>query len=226
MTVRPRLGAHVDLAEPAAPGRLLAGSRASEPGSPRVTGCLTPSAESLALKGCSSTRPVGVAGSTGDSGVRDRLMLAGVVVAGGDQQRAALLHVAGDVVVVEQLQDVAVLVAVEDDEVEVLDLLGEQLARREGDQRELVDRRAVLLLRRAQNGEVHEVDGGVRLQQVAPRALAGVRLARDQQHAQVLAHALGRDHHAVVGGRQLARRRLELDLDDVLARRAGTASGS
>ena len=109
------------------------------------------------------------------------------------------------------------LVAVEDDEVEVLDLLGEQLARREGDERELVDRRAVLLLRRAQNREVHEIDGGVRLQQVAPHALAGVRLAGDQQHAQVLAHALGRHHHAVVGGGELARRRLQLDLDDVLA---------
>ena len=143
--------------------------------------------------------------------------LAGVVVAGGDQQRAALLHVAGDVLVVEQLQDVAVLVAVEDDEVEVLDPLREQLARREGDQRELMDRRAVLLLRRAQDREVHEVDGGVGLEQVAPHALAGVRLARHQQHAQVLAHALGRHDHAVVGGGQLARRRLELDLDDVLA---------
>ncbi len=109
------------------------------------------------------------------------------------------------------------LVAVEDDEVEVLDLLGEQLARREGDERELVDRRAVLLLRRAQNGEVHEIDGGVGLQQVAPHALAGVRLAGDQQHAQVLAHALGRHHDAVVGRGELARRRLQLDLDDVLA---------
>ncbi len=48
---------------------------------------------------------------------------------------------------------------------------------REGDERELVDRRAVLLLGRAQNGEVDEVDGGVRLQQVAPGALAGVGLA-------------------------------------------------
>ena len=71
--------------------------------------------------------------------------------------------------------------------------------------------------RRPQNGEVHEIDGGVGLQQVAPDALAGVRLAGDQQHAQVLAHALGGDDRAVVGGGQLARRRLELDLDDVLA---------
>ncbi len=52
--------------------------------------------------------------------------------------------------------------------------------------------------------------------QVAPGALAGVRLAGDEQHAQVLAHALGGDDGAVVGGRQLARRRVELDLEDVL----------
>ena len=108
------------------------------------------------------------------------------------------------------------LVAVEDDQVEVVDLLREQLARREGDERQLIDRRAVVLLGRAQNGEVHQVDGGVGLQQVSPRALAGVRLAGDEQHAQVLAHALGGDDRAVVGRRQLARRRVELDFEDVL----------
>ena len=62
---------------------------------------------------------------------------AGELVAGGDQQRAAVLHVARDVLVVGDRQNVAVLVAVEDDEVEVVELLVEQLARREGDEREL-----------------------------------------------------------------------------------------
>ena len=61
MTMRPRLGRDLDLAEPAAPGRLLAGS---EPGRPRVTGCLWPSPESLALNGLLEQRPVGIAGST------------------------------------------------------------------------------------------------------------------------------------------------------------------
>ncbi len=126
-----------------------------------------------------------------------------------------VVHVARDVVVVDELQDAAVLIAVEDDEVEILDLVREQLLGREGDERELIDRRAVLLLGRAQNGEVHEIDGGVRLQEVAPGALAGVRLARDEEHAQVLAHALGDDDEAVVGRRELAGRRLELDLEDV-----------
>ena len=127
-----------------------------------------------------------------------------------------LFDVARDVVVVRQLQQAAVLVAVEDDQVEVVDLLREQLARREGDERQLIDRRPVVLLGRTQNGEVHEVDGGVGLQEVAPGALAGMRLAGDEQHAQVLAHALGGDDRAVVGGGQLARRGVELDLEDVL----------
>ncbi len=126
-----------------------------------------------------------------------------------------VVHVARDVVVVDELQDAPVLIAVEDDEVEILDLVREQLLGREGDERELIDRRAVLLLGRAQNGEVHEIDGGVRLQEIAPRALAGMRLARDEEDAQVLAHALGDDDEAVVGGGELARRRLELDLEDV-----------
>src|SRR5262245_46607413 len=109
------------------------------------------------------------------------------------------------------------LVAVEDDEVETVDLIREKLAGREGDKRELMNGRPILLLRRAQNGEMHEVDGSVRTQQVAPGALARVRLARYQQHAQILTHALSHDHGAVVDQRQLAWRPLRLDLDDVLA---------
>ena len=121
----------------------------------------------------------------------------------------------GDVLQIEQRQHAAALVAVEDDQVELVELLLEQLARREGDQRELVDRRAVLLLRRTQNGEMHEVDGSVGFQHVAPGALAGMRLARDQQHAQILPHALDREHGAIVDGGELAVGRLGLDLDDV-----------
>ena len=66
----------------------------------------------------------------------------------------------------------APLIAVEDDEIELVELLDEQLAGREGDQRQFLDRRAVLLLGRAQDGEMHEIDGGIGLQQIAPGALA------------------------------------------------------
>ena len=68
-------------------------------------------------------------------------------------------------------------VAVEDDELKFVDLLLEQLARGERDQRELVDRRAVLLFRRAQDGEMHEIDAGIGFEQIAPRSLARMRLA-------------------------------------------------
>ena len=160
----------------------------------------------------------GQAGQGGDQRrVGDRL-LAGIFRPGGDQQRAALFHIFGDVVVIEDRQHVAVLVAVEDDQVEIVDLLDEQLARREGDQRQLVDRRAVLLLRRPQDGEMHEVDRGVGFEQVAPGALAGMRLAGDQQHAQVLADAVDQRDGAVVGLRSARRRqRIDGELDDVAA---------
>ena len=62
---------------------------------------------------------------------------------------------------------------------------------------------------------MHEIDAGVGLQQVAPGALAGMRLARDQQHPQFVAHAVDRDHRAVVDQRQFIVERRGLDLDDV-----------
>jgi len=125
-------------------------------------------------------------------------------LAGDLEEGAALLHVAGDVAEVEVGQHPHPPVAVEDDEVEILEVGLEQLADREGDQRQLVDRRAVLLLRRAQDGEVDQVDRRVGLQDVAPGALARMRLARHQQHAQPVAHAVDHDGGAVVGLAQLA----------------------
>jgi hypothetical protein len=47
------------------------------------------------------------------------------------------------------------------------------------------------------------------------RQVRGMRLARDQQHAQILAHALDRQHRAVIDRGELALGRLGLDLDDV-----------
>ncbi len=64
---------------------------------------------------------------------------------------------------------------------------------------------------------MHEVDIGVGLQQVAPGTLARMRLAGDQQHAQLVAHAVDGDDGAVVGERQLVVEQRGLDLDDVRA---------
>ena len=124
------------------------GGSPSEPGRSRVTGwrCAESVTRRLERRSTHARRSASPAGR-GDSGVRDRLDC-GRRNSGPAATSTAppSLHIARDVVEVEQRQDVAVRVAVEDDEVELLDLLCEQLARREGDQRQLVDRRAVLLL--------------------------------------------------------------------------------
>ena len=93
------------------------------------------------------------------------------------QQRAAVAHIARDVLEIGVRQHAALAVAVEDDEVELVELDVEQLADREGDQRQLADRRAVLLFRRAQDGEMDEIDRRVGFEDVAPGALALMRLA-------------------------------------------------
>ena len=62
-----------------------------------------------------------------------------------------------------------------------------------------------------------EVDRGVGFQQVAPGALAGMRLAGDQQHAQILADAVDQRDGAVVGVGQLAVGAVDRQLDDVAA---------
>ena len=51
---------------------------------------------------------------------------------------------------------------------------------------------------------MHEVDAGIGLQEVSPGPLAGMRLAGNQQHAQLVAHAVDRHHGAIVDGRELA----------------------
>lgn len=58
----------------------------------------------------------------------------------GDEERASLLNVIIDIVVIEQRQNIAVLVAVKNDEVKLLDLIDEEFARWKCDQRKFVDR--------------------------------------------------------------------------------------
>ena len=142
--------------------------------------------------------------------------LGGIVGAGSDEQRAAIAHIAGDIVEIEDRQHAALGVAVEDDQIELVDLDREELAGREGDQRQFVDRRAVLLFRRPQDGEMDEIDRGVGFQQIAPDALAGMRFAGDEQHAQILADAVDDRGGAVVDGGQFAIERRGLEFVDVL----------
>ncbi len=71
-----------------------------------------------------------------------------------------------------------------------------------------------------ENREVDEVDRRVRLQHVSPGALAGMRLAGDEEHAKVLAHHVDLGDGDVVLKRQLVLAGLNFELDD---RAAGMA---
>src|SRR5262249_35775001 len=138
-----------------------------------------------------------------------------VIGPGGDQHRAALAHIARDIVEIDDRQHALPRVAIKDDELKLVDLLLEQLARWEGDQRQFVDRGTVLLLRRAQNGEMHEIDAGIGLEQIAPRALARMRLAGAEQDEQLVAHAVDGDDRAIVDGGELSFERRRFDLNDI-----------
>src|SRR5215469_5038069 len=70
------------------------------------------------------------------------------------EQGATFADIAGDVLEICGRQDGAAAIAVEDNEVELVDLDVEEFADRKGDERKLADGRAVLLLGRAQDGEV------------------------------------------------------------------------
>src|SRR5687767_8055825 len=64
---------------------------------------------------------------------------------------------------------------------------------------------------------MHEVDGGVRLEKIAPGALARMRLARDEQYAETVANAFDDGDGAVVLLGDLAGQGIGDDLGDVLA---------
>ncbi|MCY1493282.1 hypothetical protein D9M68_271180 [compost metagenome] len=109
------------------------------------------------------------------------------------------------------------LVAIEDDQVELVDLVDEQFTRRERDQRQFVDRRTILLFLRAQNGEVHEIDRGVGFQEITPGTLTGMRLAGHKQHAQIFANAVEYVNRTVVGRGHFAWNRIHRKFEHVVA---------
>src|SRR6185369_6637264 len=95
-------------------------------------------------------------------------------------------------------QNVEMLEAVKDDEVEILQLQPKEVLDRKGDQGQFVDRCRITLRRRTQNGEMNEADGRIGFQQVAPGALTGRGLARYQQDLEAVADAVDGDDRRVV----------------------------
>ena len=127
----------------------------------------------------------------------------GVARPGNIKKRAAADHVLGNVREILRRQDAAQVIPVEDDEMKVVEVGVEQLPGRERDQGQLLDRGGVLLGRRPQDRKVHEVDRGVRLEQVAPVAQPHARLARNKHDAEPVADRIDVDDHPVVVGREL-----------------------
>ena len=103
----------------------------------------------------------------------------GEIRPGGDKHSTATKDIVTDIVEIGGWQNAPQPVAIEDDQVELLDLLDKKLPRREGDQRQLADRHPVLLVGRAQDGEMHQIDGTVGFQKVPPGPFARIRLPRD-----------------------------------------------
>src|SRR4029077_18712789 len=75
---------------------------------------------------------------------------------------------------------------------------------------------AVLFFRRPQNREVDQIDRWVGFEKIAPGTLAGVRLARYEENAQLVAHTVDAHNDAVVDLSEFAGKRRCLDLDDIL----------
>src|SRR5262249_8467812 len=138
-----------------------------------------------------------------------------IIRARRDQHCAPIAHIFCNIVEVNERQNALPRVAVENDELEFCDFLLEQLARGKSDQRQLVDRRAVLLFRWPQNRKMDQIDRGVGLEQIAPGALSGMWLAGHQQYAQLVAHAVNRNDRAIINLREFAVERRGLYLHDV-----------
>ena len=209
----PALHMRIDLPEPTSPGRLAA----RRAGPRQVVGHRMAAAEIGQLR----LEPllVHIAGRLGRQDRPERR--AGKAHRGAEaragrfEKGAALAHIARDVFEIGLRDHAPAAVAVEDDQVEFVELDVEQFADRKGDQRQFADRRAVLLFRRPQDREMDEVDRGIGFEDVAPDALAGMRLARDEQHPQAVAHAIDHDDGMIVVERQLARARLDRKLENI-----------
>ena len=119
----------------------------------------------------------------------------------------------GNVAHISGRQQAAIGEAVKHNQIKLAQLHLEQLTHRKGDQRQFIERRQIILLRRAQNGEMHQIHIRIGLQQAPPGAFAGMRLTGNQQHAQPIPHTIYRDHLAVIERAYLARARLCLQLN-------------
>ena len=80
---------------------------------------------------------------------------------GRNQHRPAAAHVIAHAFQIISRQDSPQPITIENDQVELVNLVDEQLLRRKGDQAQLIHRHPVLLVWRAQDREMHQIDRGI-----------------------------------------------------------------
>ena len=131
------------------------------------------------------------------------------------KNRSPTPHIIAHIFKVGHRQNTPNAVAVKNDQIKFLDLFHEQFPRRKRNQRQLVHRDAILLFRRPQNGEMHQINRRIRFQQVAPNPFASMGFPRYQQHAQAVAHAVNLHHGGIVTIGQFAVCRGDRKLQDV-----------
>ena len=209
------------MAEPAPPCRIDRARRPRfravrsvlPPGRSTVTGWRNPSPVIFGWKPSLNTRPGRPPRQNGTERRAGETQRRGKGRPGGIEHRAALDDIVDDVAEIDHRQNAAPVIAVEDDQIEFRQIGREQLVGRERDQRQFAHRRHVLLVGRPQDGEMHEIDRRIGLQQVAPGPQTRIGLARDQHHPQTIAHAIDHRDRAIVLQRQFLFAGIDLDLE-------------
>ncbi len=141
----------------------------------------------------------------------------GEIRARRDQDSAAAFDIIANRFKVLPRQNTTQFITIKDDQVEFINLFQEQLLGRKSDQRQFTDRHAVLFVGRAQDGEMYQINAGVRFQQIAPGAGAGVGLSADQKHPKAVAHTADLHNRGIVAIGQLARRHRHGEMDHIVA---------
>jgi hypothetical protein len=144
------------------------------------------------------------------------------LIAADHGQRSAVADVLADAVeVLLQVVPGPVAEILEDDEVEGLELLLEDLLRREGNERQLVLRGAGVVARRAEDEEADQVHVGIALEELAQEAHVPARPAHHQHHPDAVANYFEHKRFGVVLRQRLAFVDGSRDLEGELAGAVG-----
>ena len=107
-----------------------------------------------------------------------------------NQHCATALDVVTNILEILGRQNPSPLVAVKNNQIEVLNFLDKELPRRKSNQRKLSHRHAIMLFWWAQNCKVNKINRAVRLQKIAPCPTPSMRFPRHEQNTQTIPHTI------------------------------------